>query len=109
MERRCTKDVTEQRNVTLDLTAENWELLLSAWTEAKRDAMTEPELPDELETLIDRHSLGAVLENMSSICYEKADHIRSNWQDEALATVWDRMARRIATQARAAEDYQLNG
>lgn len=45
---------------------------------------------EALEALIDRTSLHQVLFALSGICHEKAEHIRSNWQDPPTATVWDR-------------------
>lgn len=49
-----------------------------------------------LETLIDRNGLAAVLSALSQICSDKAEHLRSNWQDEASAKEWDKHSRRIA-------------
>ncbi len=56
----------------------------------------------ELEALIDRHGLTHVVNTLSVICAEKAEHLRSNWQDKAAAKVWsadsnilDDAARRI--------------
>ncbi len=47
----------------------------------------------QMEQLLD--SLGVVdfVEMLTSICYEKADHVRSNWQDEVLAKAWERNAK----------------
>jgi hypothetical protein len=42
----------------------------------------------ELETLIDRVSLEAVLQALSEICGAKSEHILSNWQDKPLAKLW---------------------
>lgn len=42
-----------------------------------------------LESMIDSANLSAVLEAISDICGEKAEHIRANWQDNALAKDWD--------------------
>ncbi len=55
--------------------------------------MSEPsvrELADQSETLIDHSSLATVLEALSQVCWEKADHLRSNWQDRATAKCWDK-------------------
>lgn len=52
-------------------------------------------LNDELETAIDKTSLGELLGAISAICSEKADHVRSNWGDRGLARAWDKMADRI--------------
>lgn len=52
-----------------------------------------------IEKMIDRHGLASVLEMIAQICYEKGDHLRSNWQDETTAKVWDRDGRKIDTLA----------
>jgi hypothetical protein len=49
-------------------------------------------LANTLETLIDKHGLAAVLSAMSEVCAEKAEHIRSNWQDRATAKPWDEVS-----------------
>jgi hypothetical protein len=49
----------------------------------------------ELEDMIDKSSLGDVLEMLVEICYEKADHLRHNWQDEAAAKQWERWGKKI--------------
>lgn len=46
----------------------------------------------ELELMVDRYSVAEVLEALASICREKADHIRTNWQDNATAKEWDKRA-----------------
>jgi hypothetical protein len=52
-----------------------------------------------LEGMIDQYGLKKVLSMMSDICAEKADHIRSNWQDAALARQWENEARKLDTAA----------
>ena len=54
-----------------------------------------PEDVHALESLIDRTSIGAVLESLSTIADAKAEHIGANWQDAGLARVWTRVAGRI--------------
>lgn len=54
---------------------------------------------DELEGLIDRVGLPNVLEDLVVICNEKAEHIRCNWQDDALAKVWEHAGQVIETAA----------
>lgn len=56
---------------------------------------------ENLEDMIDRHTLADVLYAISEICYDKAEHISSDWQDEKTANVWNRAARKI-------EDFQGN-
>jgi hypothetical protein len=50
---------------------------------------------DDLERLIDRVGIESVLMGISEICGEKAEHIRSMWQDHALAKRWDILSGRV--------------
>lgn len=52
---------------------------------------------EALETLIDRYSLGGVVNGLYHLCAAKADHLRSDWQDEIAAKGWDRDGRKLAT------------
>ena len=45
-----------------------------------------------LEEIIDRNSLRSLCDMLGITCREKADHIRTNWQDEALANRWAKAA-----------------
>ena len=54
-----------------------------------------------LETLIDAYGLEGVLYAIGDICAEKADHIRSNWQDERLAKEWSKRTIRVTRTADA--------
>lgn len=46
-----------------------------------------------LESLLDRgFSVANVLDMLSEVCGEKAEHVRSNWQDDDLADQWIRFA-----------------
>jgi hypothetical protein len=49
----------------------------------------------ELELMVDKHSLGGVLQMLAEICNEKASHLESNWQDRETAKVWQRDAAKI--------------
>lgn len=49
----------------------------------------------EIEEIIDHTSLSEVLGMLSSICYGKADHLQTNWQDYAAAKEWQKAARII--------------
>ena len=42
-----------------------------------------------LEGMIDVAGLRNVVWALAHICWEKADHVRSNWQDEQLARDWE--------------------
>lgn len=44
---------------------------------------------DSLEELVDGLGLCDTLHLLAQVCSEKADHLRSNWQDENAAKVWD--------------------
>ena len=61
----------------------------------------------QLERLIDRSSLPMVLEALAAVCGEKADHVRTNWQDNALATVWGRAGRQLDQMAARFETQGL--
>jgi hypothetical protein len=49
----------------------------------------------DLEELVDASSLSAVIEALALMCREKADHLRSNWQDKNAARTWERDARKL--------------
>lgn len=59
---------------------------------------------DALEALIDRIGLPNVVECLASVCGEKAEHVRVNWQDARAAKSWgaaethlNRAAERVRT------------
>lgn len=60
-------------------------------------------LSEVLEKHIDRVGLPQFLETIAIVCEEKADHIRVNWQDKALAVAWDWTAKRLDETAAAAK------
>ena len=62
---------------------------------------------DDLERLIDSTSLAKVVEMLSGIAGEKADHIRTNWQDDRLASRWQRVANRLDKVAGDIRSYRL--
>ncbi len=45
---------------------------------------------DHLEAFLDAVGLSMILSDLADIASEKADHVRTNWQDEPLAKTWDR-------------------
>ena len=55
------------------------------------------ESPDfiALESLVDRYTLTGVLDALHVLCHAKAEHLRTNWQDDTSARTWDRDARVI--------------
>jgi|GEM_PF-739352 len=50
---------------------------------------------DDIKTMIDGMSLSSVLEILSQVCYEKAEHLRTNWQDPDTARAWEKVARAV--------------
>lgn len=62
---------------------------LMDWTKEHNERL------DALEAMIDKIGLNAVVETLAEVCSAKADHIRTNWQDEPLAKGWDRRAARL--------------
>lgn len=61
---------------------------------------------DIYEQLIDKYGLQNVLADLSVTCYEKSEHILTNWQDRALARKWVRAGQAIdrCSSAAAIED-----
>ena len=57
-------------------------------------AYSQPQVA-RLEDEVDNSTLFDVLESLQTICSDKAEHLRSNWQDERTAAAWDRAAKRI--------------
>lgn len=49
----------------------------------------------ELEGMVDRASVAAVLEALGDICFEKADHLREAWQDYGAAKTWEKDGKRL--------------
>jgi len=52
-------------------------------------------LRDAIEALVDKSSVGDVLDALSDVCMDKSYHIRELWQGESLARSWARDAKRI--------------
>jgi hypothetical protein len=48
------------------------------------------ELVNELEALVDANSISEVLMALALVCFEKAEHVATNWQDKKLAKQWER-------------------
>ena len=51
--------------------------------------MNNSEYIDVLERCIDANNLQETLQMISTICWEKASHALTNWQDGALAEAWE--------------------
>lgn len=50
---------------------------------------------DMLEALVDKYNLDSVIGKLSEICFEKAEHIRTNWQDAPTARKWVQAANHL--------------
>jgi hypothetical protein len=50
---------------------------------------------DDIKTMIDGMSLSGVLEILSQVCYEKAEHLRTNWEDPDTARAWEKVGRAV--------------
>ena len=49
----------------------------------------------ELENMVDRTDLSKVVNDLIEICHAKAEHLRSNWQDEQAARLWEKSAKAL--------------
>lgn len=56
---------------------------------------------DTLEGLVDRRGLASVVAALAGIAHEKAEHIRTNWQDEMTARAWGMAADALDAAAEA--------
>lgn len=56
-------------------------------------------LESRLEEMIDETNLSLVLETIASVCYAKADHVQTNWQDKSLAMEWEEAGDRVISVA----------
>lgn len=54
---------------------------------------------EKLEKLVDTYGLANVLETLSEICYHKAQHIETNWQDRLTAHYWEKCGRLLVKTA----------
>jgi hypothetical protein len=62
---------------------------------AHRTNTSRCDIKDELEKQIDRSDLRTVVELLLEICYDKAEHLRANWQDEVSAKTWEKDAKML--------------
>jgi hypothetical protein len=54
--------------------------------------MQNPEFIASLESFIDSNNLQDALQLLSTICWEKATHTLTNWQDSETAQAWEKAA-----------------
>lgn len=67
----------------------------------------EQTVTEVLEALIDKHGLLHVVCGLDLICGEKAEHIRANWADPALAKQWDRASNALYTASKKIEELLI--
>ena len=48
-------------------------------------------MQDKMEDVVDQYGLAEVLYWLQQICQDKAEHLRSNWQDENSAQHWEEL------------------
>ena len=53
------------------------------------------EFTHSLEELVDKLTLGAILEILERICHKKAENLRTHWNDEENAKLWEKAAKQI--------------
>jgi hypothetical protein len=49
-----------------------------------------------LERLVDTTGVANVLEALAAVCHEKVDHVRSQYDDEKTARLWERAGNKIS-------------
>lgn len=50
---------------------------------------------EDIQAMLDSMNVSDVLKIMSQICYEKAENLRSDWQDIETARAWEKIARAV--------------
>jgi hypothetical protein len=53
-------------------------------------------IEEDLEAMVDRYGVSAILNGLANICAAKSEHIATNWQDASLAKLWDKDSRILA-------------
>ena len=53
------------------------------------------ETVDSLEAMVDTSDLSTVVDALAEVCFMKADHIRTNWQDLGTARPWEVVANKL--------------
>jgi hypothetical protein len=69
--------------------------------------LTTQEFELMVEEYIDSSNVANALDAIATVCREKAEHIRANWQDQATANNWDVVAKRIDTAIGTAMDRDI--
>ena len=56
------------------------------------DKIKHNDIEEKLEALVDESSVNFTLNCLVQICFGKADHLATNWQDHNAAKQWERLA-----------------
>ena len=64
-------------------------------------------LAEQLEALVDEYTLAEVLDALSSVCSEKANHLMCNWQDHAGSRMWDKLGTLILKVGTKADELSV--
>ena len=59
----------------------------------------ENQIGEKIEAIMDASSANYVLNSIVQIAWGKADHLRTNWQDESAAKEWEKLASKLETLA----------
>lgn len=51
---------------------------------------------DQVEALVDQVGMNDMVDFLTAIAYAKAEHLRTNWQDEKSAKIWEHDAKILA-------------
>jgi len=63
---------------------------------------------EDMENLVDSRGISESLELLAQICYVKAEHVETNWQDKQTARVWVKVGKKIKRLAsKISEDEEL--
>lgn len=52
-------------------------------------------IKQECEALVDKYNIDVILSKLAEVCHEKAEHIRTNWQDKQTAKEWERLGKKL--------------
>lgn len=61
-----------------------------SWDDYERQVRAFRAKTDQLEVMVERDGLKGIMDMLVTVCSEKADHIRSSFDDEATAKKWER-------------------
>lgn len=66
-------------------------------------------LEREVEDLMDKYGVSAILDTMATISEYKAEYVAESWQDRPLARAWHQAAARLSRLAGARNILMISG